>query len=188
MPIRNAKRPTMITEGEIIGLTDKEKQVLEEAGIAGGNFEIPEITLIPTSMEPISGILTEEQLQIVKNNKIVNFKLPSTMYVICIRQEMTLGETHIYVFSSTTTAMYDNYQIIVMEAEKQYILSKLGVALDIGFGQSTISNTLYLEGDANEPIGSGIPLSTLKEKMGIHDTEKYTISEDADTLVITENW
>lgn len=39
MPIRNAKRPTMITEGEIVGLTDKEKQVLEDAGIGSGGDE-----------------------------------------------------------------------------------------------------------------------------------------------------
>lgn len=42
MPIRNAKRPTMISEGEIVGLTDEEKKVLKDAGIAGDKYTITE--------------------------------------------------------------------------------------------------------------------------------------------------
>lgn len=134
------------------------------ANSSGGSSSIPTVDL---NLE--GGTLTDEQLGIVKNNRIVNFRIAqggnTSMYCVCIKQEIKTGSTSVYAFTSTNTPLSNVFTIAIIEASKTYQLSRSEIIYDVGFNDT--QDKINLLGDGNVEIGNGIPLDTLKEKLGI---------------------
>lgn len=134
------------------------------ANSSGGSGSIPTVDL---NFE--GGTLTSEQLAIVKNNKIVNFRIAqggnTSIYCVCIKQEINTGSTSVYAFTSTNTPLSNVFTIAIIEASKTYQLSRSEIIYDVGFNDA--QNKINLLGDGNSAIGNGISLDTLKEKLGI---------------------
>lgn len=134
------------------------------ANSSGGSGSIPTVDL-----NSEGGTLTSEQLAIVKNNRIVNFRIAqgggASMYCVCIKQEINAGSTSVYAFTSTNTPLSNVFTIAIIEASKTYQLSRSEIIYDVGFNDT--QDKINLLGDGNVEIGNGIPLSTLKEKLGI---------------------
>lgn len=195
MPIRNAKRPTMTSEGEIVGLNDKEKQILEDAGIAGGDFKIPEITLIPTSMEPITGTVTSEQLSIIQNNDIIKFNFPSYAESCAFKMKsLSSSSANEIYFTLQFGRIVYNLVIFIEQSTFKLFIVNISLGASYSNSQTVATNWVGLCNDSSElaSVFSKVSGEQLREVIGYKsETEplgKYTISEDGDTLVITENW
>ena len=154
------------------------------ANSSSGSGSIPTVDL---NFE--GGTLTSEQLAIVKNNRIVNFRIAqggdASMYCVCIKQEINASGQSIYAFTSTNTPLSNVFTIAIIEASKTYQLSRSEIIYDVGFNDT--QDKINLLGDGNVEIGNGIPLDTLKEKLGITDGTGGDFEIPTITLTPTSN-
>ena len=161
---------------------------------SGGDFEIPEITLIPTSMEPISGSLTDDQIQILQNNEIIKFIVPN-FAESCAFKMSDPSDSTILDFTLLVGAL--QFYLSTNIVEKTFKVRAYEFFSELAYNE-TASNVEF--SDLTFKGASGTALYTITGKqlrniIGYKDKNnplgRYTISEDADdtnTLVITENW
>lgn len=191
----NTKQDTLVSGTNI--KTINNQNILGSGNInieSGSSFEIPEITLIPTSMSPISGTLTDDQIQILQNNDIIKFIVP-TMAESCVFKMVNLSNQTNFFFN-----IFDGPLLMFL---KTNIIDKtFTVSAYKFFGKVRHHDVPYnVQGNdlifstANDVDLYTISGTQLRNIIGYKDNDnplgKYKIYEDTDdasVLVIEENW
>lgn len=166
--------------GNLMGGTVSKTQMQEwleiDGGGTSGDFEIPEITLMPTSMSPIGGTLTDEQVQIIQNNDVIKFTIPNFATGTATKMSNSAGLIGFTLIDGGNTTYW--FEINGKEYEVHNYTLVVEDELSIPQSLTVFGNKIYLEGNSGGTIGSGV-------------SKPYTISEDPEdsgTLLITENW
>ena len=176
--------------GNLMGGTVSKTQMQEWLEIGGGGtsggFEIPKITLIPTSMDPVSGTFTDEEVQIIQNNDVIKFEIPGfaagTATKISNLSSGSIGFA--WVVGGSITYWFE---IVGKEYTTHNYTLLIKDEFPIPQSLTVAANKIYLQISGGKTLGSGISAEQIINMVG----KPYIISEDpedSDTLLITENW
>lgn len=175
------------TTSNLMGGTVSKTQMQEWLEIDGGGggtsggFEIPEITLMPTSMDPIGGTLTDDQYSILTTKKIVIIeeKEQGLNKIFLLTDDSTNIRTFLAIDSGFVT-----YEIVITKTDKTYQINANLKGLFVPDDLKIKSDTLKLAWGSGETIGDGLTKNELRTFIG----DKYTISVADGTLTIKENY
>lgn len=145
---------------------------------SGSNFEIPEIALTPTSINPLTGTLTDEQIGIMAINPVIKFNILNGALIgtACQYEKSSDGYGYGYVFALSI----GTYQLMVDKVEKTFEI----LTYEFPTGIKIVGDNLGLGNTSVNLQGDTISKTSLREFLG----DKYTISVSDGVLTIKENF
>lgn len=123
---------------------------------SGSSFEIPTITLIPTSADPISGTLSDEDYTTIQNNNIIKFVVPNTVDTIVSKQVVQGMFMFFFLLGDTI------YNLLI-ESNKSFSILQTQLPL----GMRILGNNLGVYDTTSNLMGGTVSKTQMQEWLEI---------------------
>lgn len=144
---------------------------------SSGNIEIPTIEVTPTSADPIACSLTDEQIQIIQNNYVINVSIPSSGTSLIVTKELEQNGTTYLVGFLTWVLMVGEVDFEAKEVTIAF--TELATKLYAG------DDGLSVCSDATIPTEAQVSYEILKEKLGITSSSGVEIIDLLDGATVS---